>query len=106
VAAMTLNIFNRHADKVVMANIAQLANVLQALILTEGDRAIATPTYHVYDLYQSHQGAQSVRVECESASVRFAMNDRGMEMPALSASASVRHRDITLSIVNAHASLP
>ena len=55
VAALTLNIFNRHCDRVVMANIAQLVNVLQALVLTEGDRMVLTPTYHVFDLYQCHQ---------------------------------------------------
>ncbi len=57
VAALTLNIFNRHCDRVVMANIAQLVNVLQAVILTEGDKMVLTPTYHVFDLYQHHQDA-------------------------------------------------
>jgi alpha-N-arabinofuranosidase len=61
VAALTLDIFNRHADKVVMANIAQVINVLQAMILTDGDRMLLTPTYHVYNMYQSHQGGQSLR---------------------------------------------
>ncbi|WP_322175876.1 alpha-N-arabinofuranosidase [Acutalibacter caecimuris] len=57
VAALTLHIFNRHCDRVVMANIAQLVNVLQAVILTEGDKMVLTPTYHVFDLYQCHQDA-------------------------------------------------
>ncbi len=57
VAAMTLNTFNRHSDRVVMANLAQLVNVLQALILTEGDKMVLTPTYHVFDLFQYHQDA-------------------------------------------------
>ncbi len=56
-AALTLNIFNRHSDRVVMANIAQMVNVLQAVILTEGEKMVLTPTYHVFDLYQSHQDA-------------------------------------------------
>ena len=47
VAAVTLNIFNAHSDRVVMANIAQLVNVLQSVILTEGEKMVLTPTYHV-----------------------------------------------------------
>lgn len=57
VAASTLNIFNAHSDRIVMANIAQLVNVLQAVILTEGDKMVLTPTYHVFDLYKNHQDA-------------------------------------------------
>jgi alpha-N-arabinofuranosidase len=59
VAALTLNIFNRHCERVTMANIAQTINVLQALILTESgsDRIILTPTYHVFDMYKVHQDA-------------------------------------------------
>lgn len=54
VAGMNLNIFNKHSDRVRMANIAQTVNVLQAMILTEGQRMVKTPTYHVFDLYQTH----------------------------------------------------
>ena len=55
VAGINLNIFNKHADRVHMANIAQTVNVLQSVILTEGEQMILTPTYHVFDLYQVHQ---------------------------------------------------
>ncbi len=58
VAGINLNIFNKHCDRVRMANIAQLVNVLQAVILTEGERMILTPTYHVFHMYQCHQGAE------------------------------------------------
>ena len=57
VAGMTLNIFNKHSDRVRMANIAQLINVLQSVILTEGSKMIKTPTYHVFHMYRYHQGA-------------------------------------------------
>ncbi len=57
VAAVSLNIFNNHSDRVVMANIAQMVNVLQSVILTEGDKMVLTPTYHVFDLYKAHQDA-------------------------------------------------
>lgn len=58
VAGLTLNIFNRHADRVQVANIAQTVNVLQAMALTEGSRMLLTPTYHVFDMYQVHQDAK------------------------------------------------
>ncbi len=58
VAATCLNIFNNHCDRVRMTNIAQVINVLQALILTDGERMVLTPTYHVYDLYKVHQDAR------------------------------------------------
>ena len=55
VAGINLNIFNKHCDRVKMANIAQMVNVLQSMILTEGEKLVKTPTYHVFDLYQVHQ---------------------------------------------------
>lgn len=67
VASLTLNIFNHHAQRVRMANLAQLANVLQALVLTDGARMLLTPTYHVFDLYQVHQGATLVESTLQSA---------------------------------------
>jgi alpha-N-arabinofuranosidase len=56
-AALTLNIFNNHAHRVRMANIAQTVNVLQAVILTNETSMVRTPTYHVFDLYQPHKEA-------------------------------------------------
>jgi len=58
VAGINLNIFNKHCDRVKMANIAQMINVLQAVILTDGDRMIKTPTYHVFNMYKHHQDAE------------------------------------------------
>jgi alpha-N-arabinofuranosidase len=58
VAGINLNIFNKHCDRVVMANIAQMINVLQAVILTDGKRMIKTPTYHVFNMYKYHQDAE------------------------------------------------
>ena len=65
VAALTLNIFNHHCERVTMANIAQTVNVLQALILTdpESDRMVLTPTYHVFDMYQVHHDATMLPLE-------------------------------------------
>jgi alpha-N-arabinofuranosidase len=57
VAGITLNIFNKHCDRVKMACLAQMVNVLQSVLLTEGDQMIKTPTYHVFHQYRYHQGA-------------------------------------------------
>lgn len=57
VAGITLNIFNKHSDRVKMANLAQIVNVLQSVILTDGADMILTPTYHVFDMYKYHQDA-------------------------------------------------
>ncbi|MBQ3879973.1 MAG: alpha-N-arabinofuranosidase [Oscillospiraceae bacterium] len=66
VAAISLNIFNKFARRVHMANIAQLVNVLQAVILTEGAKMLCTPTYHVFEMYKAHQGAQLVESAIET----------------------------------------
>lgn len=106
VAAITLDTFNRHADKLAMANIAQAVNVLQAMVLTEGDRMLTTPTYHVFDLYQAHQGGRSVRAVIEAPEVSYAAGDERRAMPTIMGSASVRGNVVTLTAVNAHATLP
>lgn len=60
VASLHFNTFHRHCDRVRMANIAQMVNVLQAMILTDGEKMITTPTYHAFDLYTDHHDADHV----------------------------------------------
>src|ERR1700716_1175040 len=60
---ITLDIFQRHADKVAMANVAQSINCIHSLMLAEGDRFTVTPTFHVFQMYLPHRGAQAVRAE-------------------------------------------
>jgi alpha-N-arabinofuranosidase len=84
VAAATLNIFNNHCDRVKMACIAQTINVLQAMILTKGEKMIVTPTYHVFDMYQVHQDAVLLPLDLRCAKYEF----KGEAVPAVSASAS------------------
>jgi alpha-N-arabinofuranosidase len=67
-----------------MANIAQLVNVLQALILTDGDKMMLTPTYHVFDMYQAHQGATFLPVDVTTENATLGTES----LPAVSASAS------------------
>ena len=69
VAGINLNIFNKHCDRVRMANIAQLVNVLQSVILTDGPRMVKTPTYHVFKMYKYHQDAELLDSFVESREV-------------------------------------
>jgi alpha-N-arabinofuranosidase len=97
IAASTLNIFNNHADRVRMANLAQTINVLQALILTEKEKMLLTPTYHVYDLYQVHQDAMLIPLTIKSKEYTLGAE----KLPAINASASRdKAGNINISIVN------
>ena len=96
VAALTLNIFNRHADRVAMANIAQTVNVLQSVILTDGDEMLLTPTYHVFDLYRAHMNANLLDCAVFSDSLPGGVKQ-------ISASASVKDGVITVTAANLHA---
>lgn len=86
VAGINLNIFNKHSDRVKMANIAQMINVLQAVILTEGDKMIKTPTYHIFDMYKYHQDAELLDSMLETQIV--GVEEENM-VPNLSESVSV-----------------
>ncbi len=100
IAGVTLNIFNKHADRVKMANLAQTVNVLQAVVLTQGEKMLLTPTYHVMEMYKVHQDAALLPIEM-STDAKYAMGDKAI--PALSASASKNKEGIThISIVNIH----
>jgi len=100
-AGATLNIFNNHADRVRMANLAQCVNVLQAVILTDGAKMILTPTYYVMQMYSVHQDAQLLPITFKSP--LYAYNYE--TLPALSVSASIDINGLThISLVNIDAS--
>ena len=84
IAGLTLNIFNNHCDRVRMANLAQCINVLQAVILTNEEKIILTPTYHVMEMYNVHQGA--VMLPLELSSNDYVLDNKSLK--AVSASAS------------------
>jgi len=88
-AASMLNVFNQHADRVRMANLAQTVNVLQALLLYEDGRLVKTPTYHVFDLYRPHKDATLLPTSGE----RGTYTHDGESTPAISVSASTDDRD-------------
>lgn len=96
-AGATLNIFNNHANRVRMANLAQCVNVLQAVILTDKAKMILTPTYHVMQLYSVHQDAQLLPITIQSPLYTY----NGETLPALSASASKDKMGLVhISLVN------
>ena len=98
VAALTLNVFHRHTDRVKMANIAQVVNVLQAMILTRGEEMVLTPTYHLFYMYRVHQGCEYLPTDCD-AGVRKV--DHGRTVPEVSVTASrSAEGEIHLSLVN------
>ncbi|RKR85690.1 alpha-N-arabinofuranosidase [Mucilaginibacter gracilis] len=97
VAATTLNIFNNHCDRVKMANLAQTVNVLQALILTDNEKMLLTPTYHVFDLYKVHQDATYLPIELKSPDLENGSD----KIPAINVSASIdSNKVIHISLVN------
>ncbi len=96
IAGVTLNIFNNHARRVKMANLAQTVNVLQAVILTEDEKIIKTPTYHVLHMYKAHQDAQLISIEFESPKYSY----QGQSLDAISISASKKDDQINFSIAN------
>ncbi len=105
VAAISLDVFNRHCDRVRMANIAQTVNVLQAMILTRKHEMLLTPSYHVFEMYAVHQDATMVPVDVQCETYAHA----GFSVPTLSASASVNaagRLHLSLSNANPHADMP
>ncbi|QGW27557.1 alpha-N-arabinofuranosidase [Phnomibacter ginsenosidimutans] len=98
IAGATLNIFNNHADRVRMANLAQTVNVLQAVILTKGAKMILTPTYHVMQMYNVHQDATLIPVQAQTAT-NYTLG--AAQLPAISISASKNKAGVThISLVN------
>jgi alpha-L-arabinofuranosidase len=96
-AGITLNIFNNHCDRVRMANLAQMVNVLQAVILTDKEKIILTPTYHVMEMYNVHQNARMIPVTLENVFYREGPDS----LPAISVSASRDSAGLShISLVN------
>ena len=84
IAGCTLNYFNNHSDRVRMANLAQAINVLQAVILTDEEKLLLTPTYHVMEMYNVHQDAKRIPLDVKTVNYVY----KGENLPAITASAS------------------
>ncbi len=101
-AGATLNLFNRYAHRITMANIAQTVNVLQCVALTDGARMVLTPTYHIFDMMRPHMGARLLTQEVDSpqTDVHPVGLHRKYPMPFLSVSASISGKKVFLTVTN------
>ena len=98
VAALTLNIFNKYSERVKMANIAQVVNVLQAMILTNDQKMVLTPSYYVFQMYKGHMGATNLPLEIQCKD----LSSNGSKFPSISASASKNAQGgILITLTNA-----
>jgi alpha-N-arabinofuranosidase len=97
IAGATLNIFNNNAHRVKMANLAQTVNVLQAVILTDEEKMLLTPTYHVMHMYKAHFDNTLIPLDFESPKYEY----EGQSLPAVSISASKDEKgNAYMSLVN------
>jgi alpha-N-arabinofuranosidase len=121
---ITLDIFQRHADKVAVANVAQSINCIHSLMLAQGDRFTVTPTFHVFQMYLPHRGAQAIRAEFSAPAIRNPLANAPIPvggnsytgsleavklLAGLSGSASIAPGNpklLTLSVVNPHLDRP
>jgi alpha-N-arabinofuranosidase len=107
VAALTLDTFNRHAEKVDMANVAQLVSNLHSLFLADGDKFVATPSFHVFAMYRPHHEATGVRVDVQAPDVTFQSGGHAERIFRVAGSASRSdRRNLTLTLVHTHAGEP
>lgn len=102
VAGLTLNIFNKHADRLMMANIAQTVNVLQSVILTDGEKMIKTPTYYVFKMYKEHQ-ENTLLGSYITTPMLNSVNDK-KDFPQLCESASVDENGTVYSTITNNSS--
>jgi alpha-N-arabinofuranosidase len=106
VTALTLDIFNRNAEKVAMANVAQLINNLHTLFLADEDKFVATPNFHVYEMYQPHRRGRAVRLNVAAPSIKYQFKGKDEEIFRVAGSASVRDETLTLTVVHTHVDEP
>jgi len=104
--ALTLDAFHRHADKVAMANVAQLVNCLHSLFLAHEDRFVATPAFYVFEMYGPHVGGQSLRTIVSAPTIAYERVGSTGSLWGLEGSASMKERTVTLTVVNPHVSEP
>ena len=99
---MTLDIFNRHPEKVAMANCAQLINCLNSLYLAHEDQFVVTPVGRVFELYAAHQGGQSLRTVFNAPDVKYDRDGKPATFWGLQGSASLHGKTLVLTAVNPH----
>ncbi len=103
-SGLTLDTFNRHPEKVGMANCAQLINCLNSLYLAHEDKFCVTPVGHVFAMYAAHQGGEALRTIFSAPTVNYDRDGKPASFWGLNGSASLHDRELVLTVVNPHAS--
>jgi len=103
-SAMTLDTFNRHPEKIAMAACAQLINCLNSLYLAHDDKFCVTPVGHVFEMYAAHQGGQALRTIFSAPTINYDRDAKPASFWGLKGSASVRDKELVLTVVNPHVS--
>jgi len=107
VAALTLDTFNRHAEKVDMANVAQLINNIHSLFLADGDQFVATPNFYVFEMYKAHHNGKAVRIDVQAPESTFQAGGKEQRLFRVAGSASRSgDRGLTLTLVHTHPTEP
>jgi alpha-N-arabinofuranosidase len=99
-AAMTFDIFNRHADKIEMANVAQTINCLHSLFAAVEDKYTRTPAYYTFEMYQPHMGARFVPMQIQVPELTVPLLEGSAKLPGISGSASIRDRRLCVTLTN------
>ena len=97
---MTFDIFNRHADKIEMANVAQTINCLHSLFAAVGDKYTRTPAYYAFEMYRPHMGGRFVPARINVPEMTVPLLEGSARLPGLSGSASVRGKSLTVTLTN------
>ena len=105
-SGMTLDLFNRHPEKIAMANCAQLINCLNSLYLAHEDKFVVTPVGHVFAMYASHQGGQGLRTIFSAPTIQYERDGKPASFWGLKGSASLHDKELTITVVNPHVSDP
>jgi alpha-L-arabinofuranosidase len=103
-SGLTLDTFNRHPEKVAMANCAQLINCLNSLYLAHEDKFCVTPVGHVFAMYAAHQGGQALRTIFSAPAVSYDRDGKPASFWGLNGSASLHDKELVLTVVNPHVS--
>lgn len=98
--AVTFDVFNRHADKIAMANVAQTINCIHSLFLAQGDRYARTPVYYVFEMYRNHMGGRLAPMRTRVADLTVPSREGSIKMAALSGSASLKGKALSVTLTN------
>jgi alpha-N-arabinofuranosidase len=104
--AITFDIFNRHADKIEMANVAQTINCIHSLFLAIEDKYTRTPPYYVFEMYRPHMGARLAPMQIRGDELTVPVQEGVAKMAALAGSASIREKQLTVTLTNSSLDSP